>query len=900
MALPTGARLGAFEVVSWLGAGGMGEVYRARDTRLERMVALKVLPPGLAGSAELRHRFEREARTISSLSHPHICALYDVGEHDGTAYLVMEYLEGQTLADRLGSGPLPLPQVLRYGVEIAEALSAAHRHGIVHRDLKPGNVMLTRSGAKLLDFGLAKLRPAEGVLAGMTVSALPTADKPLTGKGTLLGTVQYMAPEQLEGKEADPRTDVFALGVLLYEMATGRRPFSGGSPASLVAAILSSEPPAVSASQPMSPPALDRVVRICLEKDPDERWQSAHDVAAELKWISEGGSQAGLAAAAPGRRSRAAWTTGGLLAGVALASFVAATLLRPPPTRPRFPTRANIELPPKVALPDVDAAGGTLALSPDGEHLVFVGLPVAEGWQLYLRSRDGLQSAVIPGTAGGYCPFFSSDGRWIGFGADGKLKKVAVTGGQPVPLCDAPQLRGASWGPDDTIVFTPAVYSGLWRVPASGGAPQVVTTPDAAKKERNHRWPMILPGGKAALFAVLGRTGTENDRAIEVVDLKTGQRRPLLKEGTYPRFSGGYLIYARMGSLVAAPFDVGRLAVTGPSVPVLEDVAMDSYVNGVAQFDVSAEGSLVYVAGYPLPLRRMLAWVDRRGTPVPVTPARRPYQEQALSPDGARLAVTIDEGINTDIWACDLARETWTRLTFDGGSNAPVWSPDGKRLAFASNRGGGSNLFWLAADGSGAPEPLTHGRENAFPTSFAPDGSAIVFSEQGGPTNWDIRILPMRPIGEPRPLLGTEANETSGIVSPNGRWLAYMSTESGRPQVYVRPFPGGGEKWPISTDGGGNPVWARSGRELFYRSGDKLMAVSVRTEGPFSAGKPQPLFEWPTGKAFEWPTGKASFDVSRDGRFVMVKEVEERPAAKLVAIPYWAEEMAARLRQAHK
>ncbi|HEV8254005.1 MAG TPA: protein kinase [Vicinamibacteria bacterium] len=899
MSIPVGTRLGPYEILAPIGAGGMGEVYRARDTRLDRPVAIKVLPTNLAQNADLKQRFEREAKTVSGLSHAHICALYDVGEVDGASFLVMEYLEGESLADRLAKGALPIHQVLRYGIEIADALSVAHRHGVIHRDLKPGNVMLTRSGAKLLDFGLAKLRPPDGFLGGGPLSALPTADKPLTEKGSILGTVQYMAPEQLEGKEADARTDVFALGEVLYEMATGRRAFAGQSRASLIAAILSAEPPPISSIQPLSPPALDRIVRTCLAKDPDERWQSAHDVAAELKWVSEGGSQVGLpAVSAPSaRRRRVAWIAGSFAAGALAAGAVGWMMARPAPAPPRFPARAGIDLPSGTALPDVDGAISSVALSPDGRRLVFAAAPQEGGpSQLYLRATDQLEATPIAGTAGGYGPFFSPDGRWIGFFAGRKLKKVAIAGGEPLVICDAGSLRGASWAPDDTILFAPSPYTGLSRVSANGGTPEPVTTVDKARKERNHRWPLILPGGKAALFTVMSGTGREEDRAIEAVELGSGRRRVVVQGGTYPRYAAGHLIYARTGSLLAAPFDADRLAVTGPAVPVLEDVRMDAKINGVAHFDLSASGSLVYVPRYPRPPERTLVWVDRRGGVSTLTPTRRAYSAPALSPDGRLLAVTV-EGPNDDVWVCGLAQETWTRLTFERDNANPVWSPDGRRVVFASNRTGGLNLFWVPVNGSGAPAQITRDELNSWPTAVSRDGGMVAFATQREATGWDLRLAPLSGGDASRDLIVTRSFEDFADFSPDGRWLAYTSSESGRLEVYVRPYPEGGQKWPVSRDGGSDARWARSGRELFYRNGEKMIVVPVRTQPEFSAGVPQVLFQ---GR-FEASIFNHGYDVTPDGqRFVMVKPPEKQEPLRLVAIPYWAEEMATRLRQTGK
>jgi len=908
MALSPGTRLGPFEVLAPLGAGGMGEVYRAKDTRLERTVALKVLPAHLSSNPDLRQRLEREARTISSLNHPHICTLYDIGHQDGVDYLVMEYLEGETLAQRLSKAtagavvpakpPLPMEQVLRYAMEITDALDKAHRQGVTHRDLKPGNIMLTKAGTKLLDFGLAKFRRVDPVVAATTATGLTTddgrlaaEDKKLTVEGTILGTFQYMAPEQLEGQEADARSDIFALGAVLYEMATGQAAFAGRSKATVIAAILDREPAPISTLQPMTPPALEHLVKRCLAKDPEERWQTAHDIKLQLQWITEAGSQAGMPAPLVTRRKgreRLAWALVAIAA--ALAAGIAGWSLLRRAEAPRPVARVVIALPPtdRLAL----GAQPALAISPDGAHLVYAARR-GSATQLYLRPTDRFEATPIAATEGAEGPFFSPDGQWIGFFAGQKMKKVPLSGGAPMILCDA-SGRGASWGPDDTIIFSPRQVAGLLRVSAAGGAPQVLTTPDTKKGEVAYLWPEVLPGGEAVLFTIQTGSATLGDARIAVRSLKTGEQRVLLEGGSHARYSPtGHLIYARAAGLLAAPFDLARLQVKGTPFPILEGIVTDT-ISGLAQFSFSASGSLVYVTGGPGGPERSLVWVDRKGAARPVTATRRDYIWPRLSPDGRRLALGITEAGNTDIWIYDLARGTLPRLTFEPGmDNYPVWTPDGKRVAYASAKGGPPNIFWKPADGSGPEERLTTSTNLQAPTSWSPDGKALAFAEPDPKTGFDIWVLPMEGERRPRPFLQTPFTESSPRFSPDGRWLAYVSNESGRYQVYVQPYPGPGGKWQISTEGGVEPLWARNGRELFYRHGDQMMAVGVSTQPTFTAGSPRLLFEGPYEPT---PLTLANFDVSPDGQqFLMMKSEQESAPTQLHVVLNWFEELKRRV-----
>jgi serine/threonine-protein kinase len=892
MAILSGKRLGPYEILSAIGAGGMGEVYRARDTRLNRIVAIKVLPTHLADKSDLRERFEREARTIGSLNHPHICTLHDIGHQNGIDYLVLEYLEGETLAERLKKGPLRLDQVLQYAIEIADALDKAHRKGITHRDLKPGNIMLTKSGTKLLDFGLAKLRGPQAAVANL--SAQPTEGSSLTAQGTILGTLQYMAPEQLEGKEADSRTDIFAFGVVVYEMATGKKAFEGKSQASLIAKILDSDPPPISSLQPMTPPQLDRVVKKCLAKEPEKRWQAASDISDELKWITESDSQIASQMSAPvkglatlGRRPMIVGM-GALLFGAVVASLVIWNLKPAPALSTRRESRFTITLPPGQQLAGLNE-GLAVALSPDGTHLAYVARQGGTQ-QLYLRAMDSLEARPIPGTEGAVSPFFSPDGQWLAFFAGGKLKKVSVNGGAPVTLGDAGVTpRGASWGSQGMIIFAPTLVGVLQQVSDAGGTPQPLTRLE--KGEVSHRWPEFLPGGKAVLFAA-GATNTNwTDAQVAVQSVGTGERRNLVQGGTYPRYaSSGHLIYAQRGTLIAVPFDAQRLAVTGAAVPVAEGV-LQSPTNGHAQYSFSATGSLVYVPGTAqAALQSRLVWVNRNGVEQSVAAPAHAYRRPQLSPDGGRVAVGITEQ-ETQVWLYDLSRETSTRLTFAGNFNVnPVWTPDGKRIAFGSNKEGPQNIFWQLADGSGGLERLATSEYTEAAMSWSPDGQLLAFIEITPTTGIDIWVLRLSD-HKAQPFLRTPFNESVPQFSPDGRWLAYISDESGRDEVYVQPYPGPGGKWQISTEGGTEPVWNRNGRELFYRSGDKMMAVDIATQPGFTAGKPRVLFE---GQFLPTPATFPNYDVSPDGqRFLMLKPVEQAEAAptQINIVQNWFEEL---------
>ena len=884
--LANGSLLGPYEILARIGAGGMGEVYKARDARLHRTVAIKILPYHLADRVDLRERLDREARTIASLNHPHICTLFDIGRQDGVAFLVMEYLEGETLAQRLAKGPLPLAQVLQYAIEISDALDKAHHQGVTHRDLKPGNIMLTKTGTKLLDFGLAKLR--QEAAPGTPLSERATERDAITAQGAIVGTLLYMAPEQLEGKELDARTDIFAFGALVYEMATGKKAFGGGSQASVIGAILKDDPPPISSLQPMAPRALDRVVKKCLAKEPEKRWQAASDVCDELKWIAESGSQTTPAPPAAPKNIRGRWR-GALLWGVAFLLLAAVTGIvlwnrkSTSPTNSIQVSRIAITLPPNQPLAGLEI-GTAVALSPDGTRLVYAAHQ-GGGQQLYLRSLEDLEAQPISGTAGAVQPFFSPDGKWLGFFADGKLKKIPVGGGEAVSLGDAGDPRGASWGSQGMIVFAPTRGSALQKVSDAGGTAQPLTR-FAKKDENSHRWPEFLPSGEAVLFAAFRGGGNWNNAQISVQSVGSGERRDLVQGGTHPRYAtSGHLVYAQGGTLMAAPFDAQSLTVTGAPVPVQEGVLQSTF-SGAAQYSFSGTGALVYVPLSVQATQRRLMWVSRSGVEQPVAAPARAYRGPRLSPNGQEVAVAV-EGQETQVWLYKLSRDTLTRLTFQGSTNFnPNWTRDGKRIAFTSI---GQGLRWQAADGSGGSEVLSE--LGGAPNSWSPNGQLLAFDDSTSSTGQDIGVLHLVDY-KVEQFLATPFNEGAAQFSPDGRWLVYVSNESGRNEIYAQPYPGPGGKLQISTDGGGEPLWNPNGRELFYRSRDRMMAVDINTQPSFSAGKPKVLF---TGQyqPSSSPVPNANYDISHDGqRFLMLKPGgQDQAATQINVVLNWFEEL---------
>ncbi len=894
MALAVGTRLGPYVVETLIGAGGMGEVYRARDTRLERTVAIKILSEHIASDVDLRHRFEREARVISSLDHPHICALYDIGQQDGIDFLVMQYLEGETLARHLRNGPLPIDQTLRCAIEIADALDKAHRQGIVHRDLKPGNVMLTKSGAKLLDFGLARTG-AGGRGRADGVTAAPT-EQGLTDKGAILGTFEYMAPEQLEGKEADARTDIFAFGVVLHEMATGRKAFEGKSRASLIAAILERDPPSISSLQPLTPPALDRIVRKCLAKDPEERWQSAHDLMSELKWISETPAQAGgpVAVAAvvndaggSRRTSRVAWLAAAGFAAVAMLAALtlgALTYLRTAAEPPTM--RSSVSLPEgwSLALLGGNISTAPLAVSPDGRRMAVVARSTDGKILLWIRALDTLAARPLTGTDGASSPFWSPDSRFLGFFADGKLKKIEVSGGPPITLCDAPNNLGGAWSSTGVIVFAPMSPTALQKVSESGGIPTPATV--FGKGETLHWRPSFLPDGRHFLY----RANTPGmPGPIYVTSLDSTDRTLLLNaDSSNILYAQGHLLFLRERTLMAQAFDPRRLALTGEPVPIAEQIEIQAtFPNGI--FSASANGILAYQTGSGSK-GSQLAWFDRGGKQIGVLGDQADYGDVELSPDRTRAAVTVVESPSRtrDIWVFDLARGLRTRLTFDPANDfAPVWSADGSRLVFDSIRNGAGGLFQKAASGTGGEESIPQagaaaggGPGGLRASSWSGDGRYLLHHNGG-----DLWTLPFVGDRKPTRIMQTPFLEFGGKFSPDGRWIAYISNESGRMEVYVAPFPNVSGKWQVSTAGGTLPRWRNDGREIFYLSPtNTLMAAEVSGQASgFKVGAVRPLFETRARISSRYP-----YDVSADGqRFLVNSDLQAAASSPITLVVNW-------------
>jgi len=825
LSLNPGTRLGPYEIIGLIGAGGMGEVYKSRDTRLERTVAVKVVSGSLASDPTWRQRFDREARILATLSNPHICPIFDVGRHDDVDFLVMEYLEGETLTARLARGPLPVDQALRYAIEIADALAAAHRAGVCHRDLKPGNIMVTRSAARLLDFGLARVGP----LRVSPQSEQPTISSGLTATGTILGTVQYMAPEQLEGKETDARTDMFAFGSVVYEMATGRKAFEGQSQASVIAAILEHEPPPISSLQRMAPPALDRTIKKCLAKDPEERWQTARDLRDELKWITEGSSQVGVPVTVGARRN---WWS--LLPWAAVAMLTVAVLsLATVHFREQSGDLPRIVF--TVSRPTTHVQFGIAPeLAPDGKRLLFTGLTPDGRTVLWIRALDSPTARPLAGTENEGWPgiFWSPDGQSVGFFADAKLKRIDISGGPAHALADARDPSGGTWSRDGIILFTPRAGGPLFRVSASEGPATPLFELDRSRQEISHGWPHFLPDGRHFLYGVTSVDARRNGVYLASLDGK--EPRLLIGEAERAVYSAsGHLLFLRGGTLVAQSFDVTSMQITGEAFPIPgpdgEVIATDTTL-----FSVSPNGVLAYVRTRQRTFQ--LRWYDRQGRVLEPLGDPAPYISVVLSPDEKRVAVARADG---HIWVLERATGIATRLSHNRNAGDPVWSPDGRQLVFTVFKDVIGNLYRKVIAG-GNEEPLFESGENKYPQGWLNDGSSIIFMNQQSA----LYRIPTSGERKPELLLQTVFQNDEFRLSPDQRWIAYNSLESGRWEVYVASFPAFGDKRRVSSGGGCQAHWRKDGKELFYLDlKGKLMAVDVTTDPSFVASAPRLLFQ---------------------------------------------------------
>jgi Tol biopolymer transport system component/predicted Ser/Thr protein kinase len=893
--LGPGARLGPYEIVSILGAGGMGRIYRARDVRLDRTVAIKLLPEEFSARVDRRQRFQHEARLISALNHPNICSLFDVGEQDGVAFLVMEYVEGETLDDRLTRGPLSATNLLRHAIQIADALDHAHRAQITHRDLKPANIMLTADGAKLLDFGLAHGPPLDVAVPESTMS-LPGGK--LTGEGTIVGTLHYMAPEQLEGRTTDARTDIFAFGTLLFEMATGKRAFEGKSHASLIASILTSDPPPVSSARPASgvgllPSALDHIVDRCLAKNPDDRWQSARDLKSELEWVAARGTGAEIKTEA--QRGRRARSLVGWAAAAVIALIAAILISVRAPERPGEVVRFTIPLPTGGAL----ARGPIttrLALSPNGRRIAFV-TTTAGVDRLWVQSLDSLTPQAL--ADGAESPFWSPDSEWVGFFApgEGQLKKIALAGGPPRVICAAAIIDVPTWHRNGTILFAQTDV-GIFRVPADGGMPTQVTRFVASHREINHLWPVWLPDGRHFIYTAtsLDEHGIRAPRTVYIRSIDAGD--PLLLMHTESRVtyaSPGYLLYAEQGTLLAQVFDADARKVSGDPIKVAENLAYyRSTGNGA--FAVSDSGVLAYYGGT---LASDLEWLDRSGRKSETGWMHQPFATSIrLSPDGQRVVADLtDPRVGTsDIWSFDLSRRVASRFTAEvTDESSPVWSPDGRRVVFSSDRAGANDLYVKTTDGRDGAELIFSRPGPQVATDWSSDGKWLLVEDNSRDTGRDLWVVSVDGKSQARPIARTRFQEWGGRLSPDDRWMAFVTDESGASEVYVMPFAGVGDKKRISTAGGISPRWRRDGKELFYVSPDSgsVMAVAIAPPPTLTAALPVSLFDLRAPVTARRPR-EVGFDVTPDGRTFLFSTPPEQPQPGGIAVVLnWQRELTA-------
>jgi serine/threonine protein kinase/Tol biopolymer transport system component len=896
MALTSGTKLGPYEIQSPLGAGGMGEVYRAVDTRLDRTVAIKVLPAHLSSDPDLKQRLEREAKTISSLQHVNICTLYDIGTQGDTDFLVMEYLEGQTLADRLQKGPLPVDQLLKIATEIALALEKAHQRGIIHRDLKPANIMLTQAGAKLMDFGLAKPKlPNASQALGtftpstptMNLASLTSAASPLTQKGSIVGTFQYMAPEVLQGADSDARSDVFSLGCVLYEMVTGRRAFEGKTQLSVMSAILEKDPEPLANVQPTSPAALDYTVRSCLEKNPDERIQTAHDVKLQLAWIGISSSQTGAPALPSSKPRPTLWLAAIAVPALAVIALTVALMWSAPARRV---LRVNL-LPPEGTRFETLYRNGAPALSPDGTHLAFLAQKDGRN-SLWLRSFDRLDATPVRGTDDAYFPFWSPDGTAVAFFMQGKLWRTDLNGGSPAPICDAPEARGGSWGSGNVIVFAPSFGGPLVQVSAAGGKPKAVTGVSVVSSTISDRWPSFLPDGKHFLFlhSPYGNAADQNE--VHLGSLDGGDQLVLRGKFYGAQYAAGWLLAVRDGSLLAWKFDASSGKASGDPVPVVDKVASDE-ITALSVVSVSAQGMLLYQSGAGSNGDRHV-WMDATGKELSQLSEPTVYGPTRLSPDGSRIATpVIGQFGNSSLWIWDLAGGTRSLASAANEYvDATVWSADGRILYFdIFNPDLRTELRMVAADGSQPERILIKSDRNLLPVDVTSDGKWLLYEETkvGAPTDAELKAFPLASGLQPFTLLEPVADSSNARLKPGSNdWLAYQSNQSGRAQVYLTRFPHPGAKYQVSKDGGVQPVWSKDGKTLYYLDPyRKLTAVDIQTSGEaVQIGAAKPLFT----AGIRHSISTEAYDIARDGRFLVVDSITES-TAPLVLVTNWDAEL---------
>jgi serine/threonine-protein kinase len=863
-----------YRITEKIGEGGMGEVYRATDSKLQREVALKVLPPDLATDAERMGRFAREAHVLASLNHPNIATIHGLEQENGQQALVMELVEGETLGERIGRGPMDVAKALEIALQIAAALESAHEKGVIHRDLKPANVKITPDGmVKVLDFGLAKA--LEGERPDRDTADSPTLTAAATQAGIILGTAAYMSPEQAAGKPADRRSDIWSFGAVLAEMLTGKRQFDGESISHTLASVLKEEP--VWEEFPAYlPPRILQLLKRCLRKEPKARLQSIGDARIVMEEYLADPEEFEAAGAptthsqAPPWRGLLPWAMAGLLAAALGLSLWPGGGRTPSPSRP--PVHLNVELATDGQF--FVGMGTAVVPSPDGRTIAYV-IDHTDSRNLWVRDLSGFDGSVVPGSELAYNQFFSPDGQWIGFFTRTELKKVSITGGTPFTLAEVNLNRGGSWGDGDMIVYAPSPSSSLLRIPAAGGTPVELTT--LTEGEVTHRWPHVLPGAEAVLFTSHTQGTGFDSGTIELVEVDGGLRRDLHVGGSYPRYAAsGHIIFLRAASLFALPFDLETLEVTGEPFPMLEGV-MSEPTHGSAQFGLTDAGTLYYLTGSEgLPVFS-LVWASERDRLTPFTEDRRTWGEPRFSPDGKRLALEILTGTNWDAWVYDIDRGVATRLTFDeAGDHAPVWSPDGSQLVFSSDRDGNLNLYRKASNGSGDVERLTTSDRTQFVSSWSPDGRHILFTQTNTETASDLFVLDLEGGGEPEPYLVTPFEEQESAFSPDGKWVVYQSDESGRSEIYVRSFAAGGGKWQISEDGGTYPRWSRNGSEIFYRTGDGVIAVPVSAAGnSLRVDRPELRVQGAFARIAVSGFTYADYDVHPDGKRFVLFQADE-------------------------